>query len=258
MAAGTEYTQTFSFTASGSGLTGLQYFQILAGASPMPSGSVYVIKSLVVSSSSGITGGSGILSIACVTATSNTGTNEFPFVTYADQLTSGDNIPIFLINDQNPGNAFSWQVNANQQYMGVEVNMTAPGTFYVVVSYIVIPSTSAVVSNFGLFTSIAGVGTDTLLNSSNTNTRLLKSLNIINFGANALNSYTVQLIASNGSTVEGYLSDPVTIGVGETAPFNFPFYIYPNSSTQLGVEVISSGSGTAIPFYLSFIEFAVL
>ena len=252
MAASVEYTEVFSYTAGAGGLTGLQYFPI--NGATAPADSKYVIKGLTLSSSSGIATGAGVLSAEFITATNNTGSNPEVFLTYTTGAAIGAAIPVQLINDQSTSGLY-YQINATQFYLGVNVNMLAAGTFYVVINYILISGNAAAHSNFLVTSAVATANTTVAVFSAGaTYTRLLKSLNLINF-VNPTQSYTVQVVTLSGVTVTGYLTDPLVIDPYETVSFSYPFYLPPTSAIQLGLTITATGPGS-INYYLSNIEMA--
>src|SRR5580692_11685901 len=180
MTTGIEYTQVFTYTYTGiGGSTGYQYFQL--GNTLQTAGSVFVVKYVSVSSTSGIANTSPAYALQVVSATSNVGAGSINVLTNNNAVAI--NTPIVILDNlslvpvkNDPAN----QIILNQNYIGINVNMVGAGTFTATISYSLIPVANALSGNFGILTYTAS-GTNLQILDSGTSTRILKSAIVSNF-----------------------------------------------------------------------------
>jgi len=245
-----EYTQSFSYSAASTGPTGIQYFAL--NASTPPTGSVYILKSCYVSCPTGFTSvASTTPAVLCYTSDDNIGTNQKIFSSY-NPGTISSALEIFTALEATSSAA---QLISTQEYIGINVNFTnALSTFYVVVTYIVIPGGNVVAGTFLAATGTIGVGIGNIVNVSSTNVRFLKSIHFVNNITNT-STFTIQMCALNqaGTTIEGYLNFNQAITGFQTATFSSPFYMAPNSLVCPGYSITSSGGGT-LSYYCSYCQ----
>jgi len=252
------YTQTNQYTTGTGGLTGSQYFQLTLNGVAPPAGSAFVIKYLSIASSTGFE--SSLVSafepaVVCSTSDDNTGTNNQVFVSY-NPGTSTTGLQIFTAIDEtvspfatNGAN----QIISNQPYLGINVNFpTGGGTFYVTISYIVIPGGNALVGNFVSFKQQGDLGLNSLLVAGANYSVNIKSITFTNT-INPTAPLTVQPLALNaaGNTITGYLGDAYTIDPYQSSCFFSPFYMQANANVSIGYNL--SGVGvTDVQTYLSY------
>ncbi len=247
-----EYTQRFTHVASASGATGLQYCHM--GVTPPPLGSIFVIKYLSISSSSGLNNTTPAWNVQVVTSDDAIGTDLNPILSTNTGGVIAANTALILFqstwaHSNNTSLPFT-QFIMDQAYLGVNANMTAAGTLTVTVSYLVIPNTNVLSNNFGNSTGVAAPGNVPIL-SAGSYTRPIQSIVVTNY-TDATNTYTVTpVLLSSGSPV-AYLGNAVTIAVGGSACWNMPVYLQVGLTSTLGLVVTSAGAGIA--YYVSYLS----
>ena len=249
MTTGIEYTQVYSYTASGAGSTGFQYFQL--GNTLQTAGSVFVVKYLSVSSTSGIANSSPAYAVQVVSATSNVGAGSLNVISNK-KSSVGDNVPLALL--ENISNVAieneASQLILNQNYIGINVNMVAAGTFTVAISYSLIPVANTLSGNFGVITDTSSINLSIL--DSGTSTRILKSAIVSNF--DTTETYTTQFAIYSGGSPVAYLSDVFTLTPGDSVCYSFPLYLTTSSSLSLeGIHTLTPG-GVGLSSYCSYIS----
>lgn len=236
---GIENTQVFTYTASASGPTGYQYFQL--GTTLQTAGSAFVVKYLSVSSTTGITNSPDFA--VQVTSNSSSGGAGTKYVLSSDASPVASNIPIILLNNlsQELVGGVGNQVILTQNYIGINVNMIAAGTFSVTISYSLIPAANALISNFADYQN-SGVGEIPLFEAFVTGkTNILKSALVSNFQTSGIS--TVTFILKTGGTTSSYLSSAFTVNPGEFCCYSLPLYFPSGSSLALYANIqIVSGS----------------
>lgn len=256
------YTQTFQFTTSATGQTPIQYFALNEGSPP--SGSKFVIKYLSVASTTGFDCSSiptYAPAVVCFTSDDGSGSNKHPFVSY-NPGTPTSGLQVYTAIDESPnaavleasGQQIGSQLNSTQPYIGVSVNFpSGGGTFYVVITYILIPGGNPLEPNFGYEEGSGTIGLNSPINASNTNSRYVKSIIFLN-QANTSTTYTIQMVALDqaGTSITGYIDQPFVIAPYEMACYFSPFFISANGTSLPGF-VATSGSGLGnFNYYMSY------
>lgn len=231
---GIEYTQVFTYTAVAAGLTGIQYFQ-LSPSSP-PAGSVFVVKYLSISSTSGISGGSsGVLSAEFITTSSDI-SDQFTFYTAYDTVSA--NLPILVCSgygsEQAPSTTQKEFILTQVQF-GVNVNMTAAGTFTVTISYSLIPSTNPVSAYFkSLNVENVPAGISRLITPSTVSTYIIKNVTFMN-NVSGMSCSVQPVLVNNSNVIQSYIGESVVLDPNESTGYFLPIYIQANSTTTIGI-----------------------
>ena len=248
-----EYTQSFSFAIGGAGISAIQYCQLGVGTPP-PAGSVFVVKFLSASSSAGLNGGAGALTLSVTTADDNTGTNAHNVINSGTAVAA--NVGVVLVTGVGGANGF---VNTStlkdfictQPYLGISANMIGAGTLTICVSYILIPNTNALFNNFRRQATATTNGSGAILGApTGTELFILKTISVVNTTAGSL---TFQPILYNAGAPITYLSTVTTLAANTTACYYFPLYLQTTSPFQIGY--VSNG---VMPLYTSYILSAAL
>jgi len=218
-----EFTQTF--TVAGLGI-GLNSYTTVPGLTINLNGGAagaYVLKGLIVYSSTGINGGAPY-SVQVITRP-----------TFGDQPmysdTAGTGVAFNIQNIYNPIQG----VTVLSPVLGFNVNMVAAGDFYIAVSYSFIPSTNALYANFNSIGGTTFNTTNPLITGSFANqATIVKSVTIVNYtNVSSLNfSLTI-----NGFTI--YESAALAIGNS----FTYPIPLFLNDTQTLSLT--SSGAAGA-------------
>lgn len=246
---GIEYTQVFTSTALGSaGASGYQYFQL--GTTLQTAGSAFVVKYLSVSSTGGITNSAPAFAVQMTSNTSNVGAGNINII--SNTGTGAANIPIILLNNLSQA-AISNVANQTillQNYIGVNVNMLAAGTFSVTISYSLIPQASPLIGNFG-YLATAALANAPLLDASSSKTRILKSAMLSNF--TTTETYNLQFVLQTGGVTSSYLSQSFSLAPGAFVGYSLPTYIPINSSLALYAH-ISGGGNPGLSCYTTYTQ----
>lgn len=237
-----EYTQVYTYTASGSGPTGYQYFQL--GETLQTAGSAFVVKYLSVSSTTGITN-SPTFAVEMTSNTSSGGAGALSVLS-SNASAVAANVPIILLNNfsQEAVAGTGNQIILTQNYIGLNVNMAdVSGIFSVTISYSLIPASgtgSALISNFATYqgSGAADIPLFTAFVSGKTN--ILKSALVSNF--DTVNTSTLQFALKTGGTISTYLSEVFTVAPGGFCCYSLPLYL--PSGSSLALYALVSGSAT--------------
>lgn len=243
-----EYTQVFSFAIGGAGISAIQYCELGVGTPP-PADSVFVVKFMSASSSTGLNGGAGALTLSVTTSDDNAGTNAHNVVNTGTAVAA--NVGVVIATGLASANGFVAtsvlkDFICTQPYLGVSANMIGAGTLTVTVSYIVIPSTNALSANFRRLATATTNGSGSILGApSSAETFILKSMSIINTTGGSL---TFQPILYASGAPLTYLSTVSTLAANATACYYFPLYLQQSTTFQIGY--VANG---VMPVYTSYI-----
>jgi hypothetical protein len=126
----------------------------------------------------------------------------------------------------------------------VNVNMTAAGNFFLVISYSFIPAANALIGNFGSTTaSITATTGAPLVGASATQATIVKSIIVVN--TDAANPTTITPLLNTVA-----FDAPTTIAAGVSYVYSEPLYI---NNTQT-ITITTSGAGVAAQVNYSYVQ----
>jgi hypothetical protein len=235
-----EQTQIFTITATGAGLTGVNYFQL--GYGSPPAGSAFIVKDLFISGTTGI---DVDYSFLITSASSNAGANSQ--IVYVDTTGATANEPIFV----------SDQFILTQAYLGVNVNAISASTITITISYLVIRNPNVLSNNFIITTgTVPANTTTTILIPPSANACIPKSLFVSNIN-DAINDYIVQCFIYNAANVKiSTITLPVTLTHNQTEVIPIPVFLstlYPTAGCKLSMFVASASGVANVNIYFSYV-----
>ena len=246
-----EFTKTFSFEATSSGLTGNQYLYL---GSPL--GSVFVVKYLNAVSSTGFNYVDNA-SIYVKQADDTAGTNLTEVILFTTDVANNANNAVNIVGEDvhvfDDNSALCSQIILTKPYLVINANAISSGTIYVTISFLVFANTSSLTANFGASYGTAAVGTTSIYTPTTTNATKIKSLIISNFD-DTVNNYDVQLVVLDSSNViQGYLSNIFTVYTYNSYTFGSIIYFSttsPGEGYKIGLVITSTGTDN-LYYYLS-------